>query len=83
MPVLTVKFDGDNAWPDLKDRALHVHDYQDPIEVAVLDSGMSSGKPSVAFRLDIDGGTIIAQTSAQLFVQAARMIHAKYPNLLD
>lgn len=81
MPALTVKLDGDNAWPDLATR--HVHNHNEAIEVAVLEKGMSSGKPSVAIRIDIDGGSIIAQTSAALFVTAARMIHAKYPDLLD
>lgn len=81
MPALTVKFDGEAAWPDLATR--HVHNHNEPIEVAVLEKGMASGKPSVAIRLDIEGGSIIAQTSAALFVQAARMIHAKYPDLLD
>lgn len=81
MPALTVKFYGDNAWPDLKDRP--VQDTTQPIEVAVLEAGMASGKPSVAIRIDIDGGSIIAQTSASLFVQAGRMIHARFPDLLD
>lgn len=81
MPALTVKFDGDTAWPDLATR--HVHNHNEPIEVAVLDKGMASGAPSVAIRLDVEGGSIIAQTSAKLFVQAGRMILAKYPDLLD
>lgn len=81
MPALNVTFDGDNAWPDLATRPIHNHNGE--IAVAVLDKGMASGKPSVAIRLDIDGGSVIAQTSAALFVQAARMIQARYPNLLD
>lgn len=81
MPILSLNLNGDNAWPDLKDRP--VHNYNEPIEMVLLDGGMASGKPSVAIRLDIDGGSIIAQTSAALFVNAARLIEAKYPNLFD
>lgn len=55
----------------------------DDITIAVLDKGMKSGKPSVGILIKLpDGKTLLAQTSAKLFVSAANAIHAKYPDLL-
>lgn len=52
------------------------------INVAVLDKGMTSGLPSVAFGFPMpDGNFLIAETSARLFCSAARAIMAKYQDL--
>jgi hypothetical protein len=43
------------------------------IEVGSLERGMASGKPSVAFCFKLpDGRVVIAETSLELFVAAAR-----------
>lgn len=55
----------------------------DAIEVLVLDRGTVSGKPSVALHITLGHGHILAQTSARLFVTAAKMIEAKYPDLFE
>ncbi len=85
MIPMIIKLDGDNCWPDLKDKKLfHLDNHSPPIQVAVLDGGMSSGRPSVAIRIDLpDGQAVIAETSARLFCTAARAIQAKYPDLFD
>jgi hypothetical protein len=75
---------GDAAWPDLDGKKLRVADPANSISVAVLDGGMSSGRPSVALRIDLlDGSTLIVETSARLFASAGRMISAKYPDLFE
>ena len=41
--------------------------------------GMASGKPSVAFRFDLDDGrVVVAQTSMRLFLLAADMCRARF-----
>ena len=82
MQALTIKLNGDGAWPELRDH--HVIEPAKPIEVAVLEMGMSSGRPSVAIRIDLpDGQVVVAQTSARLFCAAGRAIAAKYPGLFE
>lgn len=89
MPAMTVTLE-EPAWPELANETL-IHTTSE-IKVAVLDHGMQSGQPSVAFRIDLDeairvglneegGKVVIAETSARLFCSAAKIIMAKYPNL--
>lgn len=82
---MTIDLEGDNAWPDLKDKPfMHLGQGAPPIKVAVLNRGMRSGKPSVALRLELpDGQTVVAETSARLFCMAARAIMARYPDLFN
>ena len=83
MIPLTIVLDGDNAWPDLYNRDDVIH-ATSSIQIAVLEQGMESGRPSVTIRIDLpDGRTVLAQTSARLFCQAARILMAKHPDLLD
>lgn len=74
------------AWPELADRGddvIHISE-GNILGLAVLDGGMTSGKPSVALRIDLpDGKVVIAETSARLLCTAAQTILARYPNLLD
>ena len=75
--------EGDAAWPDLSGKeVIHLGNDSPPIQVAILDAGMTSGRPSVGIRLDLpDGQSVLAETSACLFVSAARTIEARYPKL--
>ena len=84
MIAMNIILEGDNAWPDLQGKdIIHLRDGP-PIQVAVLDGGMTSGRPSVAMRIDLpDGRSVIAETSARLFATAARAIMAKYPDLFN
>ncbi len=69
--------DGDGCWPDLKDKEIiHV---TNGLHVAGLAKGMESGKPSVAFRIDLpDGRVVVAETSLVLFLAAADVFKARY-----
>jgi len=87
MIPLTIVLEGDNAWPDLKGREV-IHLREQPrvaIQVAVLEGGLASGRPSVAIRIDLPGSqlSVVAETSARLYCMAARIIMAKYPDLFD
>jgi hypothetical protein len=84
MIAMNIILDGDNAWPDLKDKEIiHLNGNDTPpIQVAVLNGGLASGRPSVAIRIDLpDGSTVIAETTARLFCTAARAINGRFPNL--
>jgi hypothetical protein len=84
--IMIVKLDGDNAFPELRDHKKLVHLSNDapPMQIAVLDAGMSSGRPSVCMRLDLPDGTVVlAETSARLFCMTAKQIMAKYPDLFE
>lgn len=80
---MTIILNGDNAWPDLQDKdIIHLANDAPPLQVATLDGGLASGRPSVAIRIDLpDGKTIVAETTARLFCSAAKAIQAKYPDL--
>ena len=87
MASLTMIMDGDNCWPDLKDKVgtdavIHLGNDAPPLQVALLDKGMGSGRPSVTLRLDLpDGRVVLAETSLRLFATAARGFAARYPDL--
>lgn len=85
MISMTINLNGDGAWPDLQGKTfVHLSGGAPPIQVAVLDRGMTSGRPSVALRFELpDGQTVVAETSARLFCSAARAIMAKHPDLFD
>lgn len=85
---MNIILDGDNAWPDLKPpltkQLIHVANDAPPIQVAVLDGGAVSGRPTVAIRVDMPNGQVlIAETTARLFVMAGRAIAARYPRLFE
>jgi hypothetical protein len=82
MPTIKLDLDGDGAWEDLadrpKDQLIHLP-AEAPIGMAVLDSGMISGKPSVALRFALpDGRVVIAETSLALLSASVRAIWARY-----
>src|SRR5262249_39753680 len=84
MPQMLIELEGDAAWPDLQfkpqNKIIHFSEGE-TIKVAVLDGGMASGKPSVMFRIDLPNGrTVLAETSARLFVMAAAAIVGRWPD---
>jgi len=85
MPSLDIIMQGDQCWPDIAEKeVIHLGNDAPPIGVAVLDGGMSGGRPSVTLRVDLpDGRVVLAETSARLFCAAARMIMAKHPDLFE
>ena len=82
MISLSIDMNGDGAWKDVKREDLIVIE-NGKMQVAVLAGGMASGRPSVAFRLDLpDGRCVAAQTSARMIVTLARLIEGKYPDVM-
>lgn len=77
--IINLKLDGDGAWPDLMDRGvIHLGDDTE-IGMCVLPAGMTSGRPSVAFRFDLpDGGAVMAEASWRVLATAVRAIAARY-----
>jgi hypothetical protein len=87
MPILKLNLKGDSIWPELvgkEDSIIHLANDAPAIQIATLDGGMASGKPSVTIRVDLpDGKHVLAETSARVFCTAARAIMAKYPDLFN
>jgi hypothetical protein len=77
--IIDLKLDGDGAWSDLLDKGvIHLGDGT-TIGMGVLPGGMTSGRPSVAFRFDLpDGGTVVAETSWRVLAIAVQAIAARY-----
>ena len=84
MMTLNLRFEPpEPVWPTHDGDVVRHGDELTPIEVVTLAGGMVSGHPSVAIRIQCeDGSFVIAQTSARLFVTAARGIEGRYPDLL-
>jgi hypothetical protein len=88
VPSIDLHLSGDGAFPELKgligtDQVIHLGNDAPAIGIGVLEGGMTSGMPSVCFRLRLpDGRFVLAETSARLFVTAGRAIEAKFPELL-
>jgi hypothetical protein len=52
-------------------------------DVVILESGMQSGRPSVAFRIVLPNGEIVfLQQTARQMVMLARIIEAKFPDVM-
>ncbi len=87
MPGVDLKFyDAEEGpvWPDLIVPSEKViHHKGEIMKVAVIENGMTGGRPSVAFRFDLDYGHVITETSARVFCTAAKMIMARYPKLFE
>jgi hypothetical protein len=82
MPVLKILMNAEGMNKELDpEKIIHL---KTPITVGALEGGMESGKPSIAFMFDLpDGRTVIAETSLQLFVTAARAFTAKFGDQLE
>jgi hypothetical protein len=82
MLALNIILGGDSAWPDLLDQRENIINVTTPIGITALAGGMTSGKASVALRIDLpDGRVVIAETSLALFLTAAKVFEAKYGTL--
>lgn len=81
MPSLTLHMVGEGAFQPLRDQhgpPIEIAG-ETPIHVGVLDGGMVSGKPSIAFGFVLpDGHWVFAQTSMALFLTAADAFRARY-----
>lgn len=80
--TVTIVRNGDEApWPELRaaDTTLH-HVTHGNLGVAILEAGMSSGRPSVALRVTLDDATVvIVETSLALFAGAVIAARGAFP----
>lgn len=86
MPVLSLHLRGDGAFKPLTEKYGDpiVARNEQPIHVGVLDAGMTSGKPSVAFGIVLpDGHWVFAETSLALFLAAADAFRAAHGDPRD
>ena len=82
MISIAINLNGDGASKDLVERGLqsiHLGNDTPPIRLTYLSGGMDSGKPSCAFIFELPGGKqfVVAEISAALLVEAARLIEIK------
>lgn len=83
MPQLDIILKGDGAFAGEQGLIVQA-DPKAPIKVALLDGGMTSGRPSVAILVTMPNGSkVIAETSARLFCSAAKAFMAKHPDLFE
>lgn len=78
MAIVDLKLEGDNAWPEIRDREI-IDLSQGAIHFAVLPEGTESGQPSVSIRLDLpDGRIVFTQLTWNLLHATVKAIQAKY-----
>ncbi len=78
MAQLTVLLDGNNCWNDLKDKPDKIVHVTEGIQIALLQTGMQSGKASVALRINLpDGRVVIVETSLALLSVTVGAFRAK------
>ena len=72
----------DAPWRDLKENRTSIINVDaGRFELAGMPDEYGEGKSGVAMRIDLaDGRTVIVQTTLQLFLNAARILEAKYPD---
>lgn len=73
--------DGEGCWSDIAEKIINgdlIHlGNGNMIEIAMLKNGTVQGKPSLSIRVDLpDGKVMIAETTLELFVAAARAFEA-------
>lgn len=77
--IIKVELEGDGAFSDLQDKLDQVIHLTGPITIAVLEGGMTSGRPSLAIRIDLpDGKVIVQEASVRAFLAAADVLRAKF-----
>ncbi len=75
---LDLQLDGDNCWPELKEKGYIEASLSG---IAGLPHGTVEGRPSVTVRIELpDGQTVLAETTLRLFLRAAEALRARYGN---
>lgn len=78
-PTIHLKLEGEGAFDDLAESQVVVVHLTGPFTIATLEKGMTSGRPSLALRFDLDDGTVVIQeTSVAAFLTAAAAIRGKF-----
>jgi hypothetical protein len=80
MASMDIHLDGDGVWSDLLEKkpedVIHTTEH---MAIAALSAGMTSGRPSIAIRINLpDGKVVVAETSMRLFLNAADAFRARY-----
>lgn len=86
MPSMTIKLDGDGAWPEIAEarRTGKLIEVKEEIEISALPLGMVGGRTSIAFKIPLpDGRIVFAETSLRLLLLAADAFRAKYGDQLN
>lgn len=83
MISFNIQFVGEHETIKWKEGKISSH-VVDSLEIAILDKGMETGRPSAMIRVPLEDGTVaIVETSARIMVAIGRAIIGKYPDLLD
>ena len=79
MTPLSINLQGDNAWPELVEPMKRGEVHHVPMtHVARLPMGTVRGKSAVIVRGTLpDGRTVVLETTAALFINAAKAIEAR------
>lgn len=80
MPIIRLILNGERAFADLqgKEKSDIIH-LKGPFTVAALASGMTSGHPSLAIRIDLpENKVLIQETSVAAWLAVARALEGKY-----
>ncbi len=73
---LDLQLDGDNCWPELKEKGFITAELSG---IAGLPNGTVEGRPSVTVRIELpDGQTVLAETTLRLFLRAAEALAVRY-----
>jgi hypothetical protein len=81
MPNLKIIMEGDSCWSDLLEKTdvINAMGEETQVSVAALAGGMSSGKTSITFRVDLkDGRVVLFETSLALLNAAVKAFKARY-----
>lgn len=76
MLSMKINLEGDGMLKDIPPERLVFSDGN--IHVGVLEHGMESGLPFVGIALEVDGMTVLGQTSLKLYLLSAFAIYARY-----
>lgn len=83
MPTFDMNLNGDNVWPDLEDKNLEdklIHLPETVWHIAALEGGMSSGKSSLALRIDLpNGDVLVTETSLAAWIAATCSLRGRFP----
>jgi len=84
--AIAIILQGDGCWPDLapaeEKKVHHLANDAPPLQIAVLDMGMESGRPSLMLRADLpDGSVALIEVTMRNFLAAARILQERWPGV--
>ncbi len=82
MPAIEMDLRGDGAFNDwaAEGNMQHLGNDAPAIRIGALESGMASGRTSVAIGIDVGDRKVLVETSLALFLMAADALRARFPN---